>query len=103
MNRLGWSDAGVIVPWVVWKQFGDTQIIRLVTEPVGPLVIAILRAEGMMVILGLVDMIEIFLHRRPVLSDNLSVTKLLPDNPRHDNVPTSDQPKRFISVGDAPY
>ena len=27
MNRLGWSDAGVIVPWVVWKQFGDTQII----------------------------------------------------------------------------
>ena len=26
-NRLGWSDAGVIVPWVVWKQFGDTQII----------------------------------------------------------------------------
>ena len=27
MNRLGWSDAGVIVPWVVWKQFGDTRII----------------------------------------------------------------------------
>ena len=27
MNRLGWSDAGVIVPWVVWKQFDDTQII----------------------------------------------------------------------------
>lgn len=27
MNRLGWSDAGVIVPWVVWKQFGDTQIV----------------------------------------------------------------------------
>ena len=25
--RLGWTDAGVIVPWVVWKQFGDTQII----------------------------------------------------------------------------
>lgn len=25
--RLGWSDAGVIVPWVVWKQFGDTDII----------------------------------------------------------------------------
>ena len=58
---------------------------RLVTEPVGPLVIAILRAEGMMVILGLVDMIEIFLHRRPVLIDNLSVAKLFPDNPRHDN------------------
>lgn len=27
MNRLGWSDAGVIVPWVVWKQYGDTDII----------------------------------------------------------------------------
>ncbi|MDE7386274.1 MAG: glycoside hydrolase family 78 protein [Muribaculaceae bacterium] len=26
--RLGWSDAGVIVPWVVWKQFGDTAIIN---------------------------------------------------------------------------
>lgn len=26
-TRLGWSDAGVIVPWVVWKQFGDTQIV----------------------------------------------------------------------------
>lgn len=26
--RLGWADAGVIVPWVVWKQFGDTQIIN---------------------------------------------------------------------------
>ena len=25
--RLGWADAGVIVPWVVWKQFGDTAII----------------------------------------------------------------------------
>lgn len=27
MSRLGWADAGVIVPWVVWKQFGDTAII----------------------------------------------------------------------------
>jgi len=27
MMRLGWSDAGVIVPWTVWKQFGDTSII----------------------------------------------------------------------------
>ena len=26
--RLGWADAGVIVPWVVWKQFGDTRIIE---------------------------------------------------------------------------
>ena len=27
MMRLGWADAGIIVPWTVWKQFGDTQII----------------------------------------------------------------------------
>ncbi|MCQ2142643.1 MAG: glycoside hydrolase family 78 protein [Bacteroidales bacterium] len=27
MMRLGWSDAGIIVPWTVWKQFGDTSII----------------------------------------------------------------------------
>ena len=27
MMRVGWADAGVIVPWTVWKQFGDTQII----------------------------------------------------------------------------
>jgi len=27
MMRLGWADAGVIVPWTVWKQFGDKVII----------------------------------------------------------------------------
>ena len=27
MMRLGWADAGVIVPWVLWKQFGDTAIV----------------------------------------------------------------------------
>lgn len=27
MSRLGWADAGIIVPWVVWKQFGDPSII----------------------------------------------------------------------------
>lgn len=27
MMRLGWADAGVIVPWTVWKQFGDTSVI----------------------------------------------------------------------------
>ncbi|MBQ2367408.1 MAG: family 78 glycoside hydrolase catalytic domain [Bacteroidaceae bacterium] len=26
--RLGWADAGVIVPWTIWKQFGDTQIVE---------------------------------------------------------------------------
>ena len=25
--RVGWSDAGVIVPWIVWKQFGDRKIV----------------------------------------------------------------------------
>lgn len=27
MMRLGWADAGVIVPWVVWKQFNDKEIV----------------------------------------------------------------------------
>lgn len=27
LSRVGWSDAGVIVPWTVWKQFGDTAIV----------------------------------------------------------------------------
>ncbi|MBO4340189.1 MAG: family 78 glycoside hydrolase catalytic domain [Bacteroidales bacterium] len=28
LMRLGWADANVIVPWTVWKQFGDTAIIE---------------------------------------------------------------------------
>lgn len=28
MMRVGWADAGIIVPWTVWKQFGDTDIIE---------------------------------------------------------------------------
>lgn len=28
MMRVGWADAGVIVPWTVWKQFADTEIIE---------------------------------------------------------------------------
>ena len=27
MMRLGWADAGIIVPWNVWKQFNDKDII----------------------------------------------------------------------------
>lgn len=27
MMRVGWADAGIIVPWTVWKQFADTEII----------------------------------------------------------------------------
>lgn len=27
MTRLGWSDAGIIVPWVIWKQYGDNEIV----------------------------------------------------------------------------
>ncbi len=26
--RVGWADGGIIVPWTVWKQFGDTDIIN---------------------------------------------------------------------------
>ncbi len=28
MMRLGWADAGIIVPWTLFKQFGDTSIIE---------------------------------------------------------------------------
>ena len=27
MMRLGWADAGIIVPWTIWKQYGDKAII----------------------------------------------------------------------------
>ncbi len=27
-ERHGWADAGVIVPYVLWQQFGDTKVIR---------------------------------------------------------------------------
>lgn len=28
MMRVGWADAGVIVPWSIWRQFGDNTIIE---------------------------------------------------------------------------
>ena len=28
MLRLGWADAGIIVPWTIWKQFGDNQMVE---------------------------------------------------------------------------
>ena len=28
MMRLGWADAGIIVPWTIWKQFGDPSIVE---------------------------------------------------------------------------
>jgi alpha-L-rhamnosidase len=28
MMRLGWADAGVIVPWTLWKQFGVPEIVE---------------------------------------------------------------------------
>ncbi len=28
MMRVGWADAGIIVPWTVWKQFADRDIIN---------------------------------------------------------------------------
>lgn len=27
LTRVGWSDAGVIVPWAVWKHYGDNDVI----------------------------------------------------------------------------
>ena len=27
MMRLGWADAGIIVPWTIWKQFGDNEMV----------------------------------------------------------------------------
>ena len=27
MMRLGWADAGIIVPWTIWKQFDDREIV----------------------------------------------------------------------------
>lgn len=26
-RRVGWADAGIIVPWTIWKQFSDTDVI----------------------------------------------------------------------------
>ncbi len=26
-TRVGWSDAGIIVPWTIWKQYGDNSIV----------------------------------------------------------------------------
>ena len=28
MQQLGWADAGVIVPWTLWRHFGDTAVIE---------------------------------------------------------------------------
>ena len=28
MMRLGWADAGIIVPWVIWKQYNDVDLIN---------------------------------------------------------------------------
>ena len=28
MMRLGWADAGIIVPWTIWKQYADTEIVE---------------------------------------------------------------------------
>ena len=28
MMRLGWADAGIIVPWTIWLQYGDVDIIN---------------------------------------------------------------------------
>ena len=58
---------------------------RLVAQPVGPLVVAILGAQGLVVILGLVDVVDELLHRDPMLIHDLGVAKLFPNHPRHDH------------------
>ena len=28
IHRIGWADAGIIVPYTIWKQYGDTRIVE---------------------------------------------------------------------------
>ena len=56
-----------------------------VAQPVGPLVVAILTAESLVVILGIVDVVHKQVHGVPALLNNLRVTELLPYRPGHDD------------------
>ena len=58
---------------------------RLIAQPVGPLVVAVLVLQGIMVVLGLIHMVHELLHRLPALIYDLSVAKLLPYRPGYDN------------------
>ena len=58
---------------------------RLITEPVSPLIIAVFRSEGPVVVFALIHVTEVFIHRLPVFVNDGFVSKLLPDDPRNDD------------------
>ena len=57
----------------------------LIAQPVGPLVVAVLLDECLMIVLCFVDMLHKALHSLPVLIDDGLIAKLLPNGPRYDN------------------
>ena len=62
-----------------------TTFQRFVAQPVGPLVVTVLPAEGLVVILCIVDVVHKQIHSVPVLLNDLRVTKLFPYRPRHND------------------
>ena len=46
MCRVGWADAGIIVPWTVWKQFGDRSIIDESWESMEKFMIVLFRGSS---------------------------------------------------------
>ena len=58
---------------------------RLVAQPVGPLVVAVLLAQCHVVVLRRADVAHVSRHRLPALLDNRRIAILLPDGPGHDD------------------
>ena len=58
---------------------------RLVAQPVGPLVVAVLARQRPVVVVRRVDVVHESVHRLPVLLHDGVVAKLLPDGPGHDD------------------
>ena len=58
---------------------------RFVAQPVGKLEVAVLAAEGLVVVLGVVDVVHEQVHGVPVLLHDLLVAELLPYRPGHDD------------------
>ena len=69
---------------------------RLIAQPVGPLVIAVVVGQGMMIVFCGVDKIHEFLHRIPILIHNLCIAKLLPYHPWHYHSGISPSQARHI-------
>ena len=57
----------------------------LVAQPVGPLIIAVLAGQSLMVVMGLIHMVQIAVHSIPVLFHYLGVAKLFPHRPGYDD------------------